>query len=350
MIEPQKLEEIMKRPEAFRLEPKSQVLTVMFIDIVGFSSMAERESPAAVFSQLRELLGMAADMVHKSGGVVDRSLGDGLLCFFGYEFQTSNEYTVNHAEAALKCAAEIQRESLKRDFSAVESGLQAFPLRIGINTGEVYAGDLGGGGKIDFTIIGHSVNFAQRLESACENYRVMCGPSTKDFLPAESQLRAELSKKLINIKHHSELIESYEYDPNHNNFEGRQRLKQLCRKLDVGVRDEVRWPVTPKTEILVAGEFGKGQVTNFSFSGLEINADAYIGKGAVINFEFKTPDGSFEAELKRRGITQITAEVRWSWREGEASHRLGLLFKNISPESKDIIFNYIRETSLAKAN
>ena len=343
MIEPEKLEQIMKNPDQFRLEPKSQVLTVMFIDIVGFSTMAEHESPAQVFKRLRELLGLASDLVHKSGGVIDRSLGDGLLCFFGYQFNISTDYPSNHAEDAMKCAAAIQNEILRRDLLAMNSGDIIFPLRIGVNTGEVYVGDLGAGHKIDFTIIGHSVNFAQRLESACENYRVMCGPATKDFLDQNSKIKLGTTRKHIAIKHHTELVEAYEFDPYYGDPEKQQNRKLLCRKIDQSSRGDMRWPANPDSEIKISGSFGEGVVANFSRSGLEIASTIYIGKGAVINFAFLTDDNKLEQLLKAEGVMELTAEIRWSWKEADEAYRLGLMFKNQSDEIKASTFKIIRQ-------
>ncbi|MGZ3691660.1 MAG: adenylate/guanylate cyclase domain-containing protein [Pseudobdellovibrio sp.] len=344
MIEPEKLNQLMQNPELFRLEPRNENLTVMFIDIVGFSTMAEQESPAEVFKHLRELLGLASDIVHKSGGIIDRSLGDGLLCFFGYQFEQIASVQSNHAEDALNCAARIQTEILKRDLAAIEKGGVIFPMRIGINTGEVYVGDLGGGHKIDFTIIGHSVNFAQRLESACENYRVMCGAATRDFVRSDSSFKLGLVRKYISIKHHAELVESYEFDPFQHEPELQQKQKLLSRKINQSQRDDTRWPAPHNLMIRFAGNLGKGYVTNFSRSGLEIKSEAYIGKGAIVNFEFILQEKNTENAFKSSSIGEISAEVRWSWKDGDSS-RLGLKFKNQSEDAKEIILETIRKIS-----
>ena len=286
-------------------------------------------------------MGLASYIVHKSGGIIDRSLGDGLLCFFGYQYELNATSSTTHAEQAMNCAATIQAEILKRDFLAMNLGGTIFPLRIGINTGEVYAGDLGGGHKIDFTIIGHSVNFAQRLESACENYRVMCGPATHDSLELNSSLKRSLTRKYIAIKHHAELVEAYEFDPFFQDAEAQTSQKTLCRKLDKSSRIDVRWPVNPNLEIKIKGSFGEGLVINFSQSGLEIKSKTYIGKGAHINFVFSTPDNKLADHLKSGGIIEATAEVRWSWNQ-DGAFRLGLKFKNQSREQQAVILQCLR--------
>ncbi len=160
MVGPQKLKQLLSLKSRLSLPPQNQVLTILFIDIVGFSVAAERESPSVIFGHLRTILSHISEIVHESGGIIDRSLGDGLLCFFGYKYESDGTEDDRHAEKALNCALRIQREILNKDLQALKDGSIIFPLRIGVNTGEVYIGDLGGKNRIDFTIIGHAVNFA----------------------------------------------------------------------------------------------------------------------------------------------------------------------------------------------
>lgn len=345
MIENKKLKEIMNHPDKFRLEPKNQVVTVIFIDIVGFSSLAERESPAVVFKHLRDLLALVSDIVHQCGGITDRSLGDGLLCFFGYQFELNSVSTTTHAEQAMNCAVKIQNEILKRDLLALNSGSPIFPLRIGVNTGEVYIGDLGGSHKIDFTIIGHCVNVAQRMENACENYHIMCGPTTHDGLDQKNLLFGSLMQKYVAVKHHAELVEAYELDPFFDDVEAQKNRDLLCRKIDKASRIEMRWPVAADTRIRVKGEWGEGLITNFSLSGLEIRTEKYIGKGAVLTSAIFSEDGNLEKILKESNVEFLTAEVRWSRHDDEA-FRLGLKFKNLNEEQKNSLLSCFRAKAL----
>src|SRR5690606_11738912 len=70
--------------DGVKVEPSSQELTVMFVDVVGFSLSAERMDPPTVFRRLRELLIEMTTVVHQHGGIIDKVLGDGFLAFFGY--------------------------------------------------------------------------------------------------------------------------------------------------------------------------------------------------------------------------------------------------------------------------
>src|SRR5690606_6374571 len=104
------------------------------------------------------------------GGYVDRTLGDGMLCVFGYSAEGGPGESQYHADQALTCAAAIQRKNIQRILDARSTGDAVFPLRIGINTAGVFIGNLGDSVNSDFTVIGNGVNFASRLEHSCDRH------------------------------------------------------------------------------------------------------------------------------------------------------------------------------------
>ena len=160
-----KLNEILKHPSQLDLQPTGKVLTIMFVDIVGFSLASESHNAQDVFSHLRSLMRRLGHTVQEYGGVVDKTLGDGLMCFFGYSFD-GTEAAENHAEQALSCAVKIQQDNARHNIAAFENAEPVYPLRIGLNTAQVYVGDLGSTRNIDLTVIGPGVNLAKRLEEA----------------------------------------------------------------------------------------------------------------------------------------------------------------------------------------
>src|SRR5690606_38021340 len=138
---------------------------------------------------------------------------------------------------------------------------------IGINSDEVYIGDLGDSRKVDFTLIGNGVNFAQRLEAACDPYSILIGASCKDAIFDPDHLNVRLVKKYIQIKHHDDLREAWEIDPFVDR--SRERTKALNAFRDyVGIsRIETRWLVPDDMRIDIETSFGKGHLVNFSESG-----------------------------------------------------------------------------------
>ena len=127
-------------------------VTVMFVDIRDFTPFAEANSAEDVVARLNALFEIVVPAVVDAGGHVNKFLGDGALAVFG----APNDLA-DHADAAVSAAVLIQRLVEQRFEGALRIG-------IGINTGVVIAGTIGGAGKLEFTLIGDTVNVAARVE------------------------------------------------------------------------------------------------------------------------------------------------------------------------------------------
>jgi adenylate cyclase len=127
-------------------------VTVMFVDIRDFTPFAEANTAEDTVSRLNALFEIVVPTVVDAGGHVNKFLGDGALAVFG----APNDLA-NHADAAVSAAVLIHRLVAERFGGALRIG-------IGINTGLVIAGTIGGGGKLEFTLIGDIVNVAARVE------------------------------------------------------------------------------------------------------------------------------------------------------------------------------------------
>jgi adenylate cyclase len=139
--------------EGTRLEGQVRDVTVAFIDIRGFTTFAEQSSASEVFALLNEFYGVIVPVIERYGGHANAFQGDGLLAVFGAPSDLEH-----HADAALTAAIEIARE-VRQHFG------QDLQLGIGINSGPVVIGTLGGGGRATFTVIGDAVNTASRVEA-----------------------------------------------------------------------------------------------------------------------------------------------------------------------------------------
>ena len=129
-----------------------RAVTVMFIDIRDFTPFAEANTAEDTVSRLNALFEIVVPAVVGAGGHVNKFLGDGALTVFG----APNDL-VDHADAAVRAAVLIHRLVAERFGQELRIG-------IGINTGVVIAGAIGGGGKLEFTLIGDTVNVAARVE------------------------------------------------------------------------------------------------------------------------------------------------------------------------------------------
>jgi adenylate cyclase len=127
-------------------------VTVMFVDVRDFTPFAEANTAEDTVSRLNALFEIVVPAVVDAGGHVNKFLGDGALAVFG----APNGLT-DHADAAVSAAVLIQRLVAERFYATLRIG-------IGINTGVVIAGTIGGGGKLEFTLIGDTMNVAARVE------------------------------------------------------------------------------------------------------------------------------------------------------------------------------------------
>jgi class 3 adenylate cyclase len=127
-------------------------VTVLFLDIRDFTSLADRSAPPEVVSYLSEFFGLVVPIVRKHRGHANKLLGDGLLAVFGAPLELER-----HADHAVQAAGEI----VEQVHQSYDGGLR---LGIGVHTGDVVAGTIGGGGKLDYTLIGDAVNVAARVQ------------------------------------------------------------------------------------------------------------------------------------------------------------------------------------------
>ncbi len=129
-------------------------VTLMFVDVRSFTAFAERLRPIEVVTALNRLFERIVPLVHRHGGHVDKYVGDGLLAVFG----APRRYA-DHADRALRAALEIA-DAVHEEFGT------ALSVGIGLNSGPVVAGNVGGAGRLEFSVIGDAVNIAARVESA----------------------------------------------------------------------------------------------------------------------------------------------------------------------------------------
>lgn len=142
------------------LLPSSKELTIMFSDISGFTSWSSDKSPKLVHSFLNEYLELMASIIFKNSGTVDKFMGDGILAFFGDPIDLKD-----HRACALNAALQMQ-EAVKDNCERWKDQYSVdLKVRVGINSGKVIVGNLGNNTRIEYTVIGASVNLAQRFES-----------------------------------------------------------------------------------------------------------------------------------------------------------------------------------------
>ncbi len=167
------VEKILENPDRIRLGGESQTATVLFSDIRGFTHMAETLAPHMVVEQLNEYFTEMTELIFENGGTLDKYLGDGLMAVFGAPI-THRDDSLRAVKTAVDMKLELQ--TLNRGWEA--RGLPPFHIGIGIATGSVTAGNVGSLRRMDYTVIGDTVNVASRLCSAAGSGQILISEST----------------------------------------------------------------------------------------------------------------------------------------------------------------------------
>lgn len=144
------LKELLKDPNKLRLTSKEYEITVLFLDIRGFTAFSEKKSPAIVVTRLNELLDIVTKVIIQHDGTVDKYIGDAVMAFWGAPSADKKQAT-KACKAAIEICKKIEKET-------------DFKVGIGINFGKAIIGNIGSSKRFDYTAIGDTVNTASRIE------------------------------------------------------------------------------------------------------------------------------------------------------------------------------------------
>jgi class 3 adenylate cyclase len=199
-LPPEVAELVEASPSALSLREELEA-TILFSDIRGFSSLAERLPPQEVAEVVGRHLTAMVEVVTSHGGVLDKFAGDAVMAVFG-----APRPATDHARRALGCAAAMQRRQVALNDAAEHTGLPTFQIGIGVNTGTVVAGTLGGPGRLDYTVLGDAVNIAQRLQSEAVGGEILASAVTVRQSGTDQAEPAGLK----HLKGRQELVEVYQ--------------------------------------------------------------------------------------------------------------------------------------------
>jgi class 3 adenylate cyclase/DNA-binding NarL/FixJ family response regulator len=177
---PQQLADRLATHPDTAIEPQEVEVSVLFSDIRGFSTLAERMSARDIAAVVGRHLSAMAEVVAEHGGTIDKFQGDAVMAVFG-----APDPLPGHAERALRCA--ISMQARQRELNADGWGVEGLPelgVGIGVNTGSVIAGTVGGGGRLEYTVVGDAVNIASRLQSEAGAGEIVATDATISAAPA----------------------------------------------------------------------------------------------------------------------------------------------------------------------
>ncbi len=195
---PAVVDQILKSSQSIEspaLQAQRSEITVLFADISGFTRMSEGMEPLRLANILNRTFEALTEQIFARGGTLDKYIGDAIMAFFG-----APQPDADHPRLAVEAAIAMQ-EALKFMNENRPEGYPELRMRIGINSGEAFAGDIGCEKRMDYTVMGSTVNLASRLESAVAKAgQIVVGPRTAELLGTDSLVKLA-PVALKNIEH-----------------------------------------------------------------------------------------------------------------------------------------------------
>jgi adenylate cyclase len=180
-LSPAILAEVLKDPDALKLGGEKRIMTALFSDIRGFTSISEKLDPQDLVQLLNEYLTAMTDIVHEHEGVLDKYMGDAIMAWWGAPTDQPD-----HARRG--CLTALQMRTTLKEMQKMwdARGVPSLDMGVGLNTGPMVYGNTGSHERFDFTVLGDAVNLASRLEGANKEYgsSVIISASTLEQLQA----------------------------------------------------------------------------------------------------------------------------------------------------------------------
>lgn len=164
-LAPTIIEQIMNDPSKLRLGGERLVCTAFFSDVAGFSSFSEKLTPEELVALLNQYLTEMTNIILRYEGTVDKYEGDAIIAIFGAPINYAD-----HAKRACYVSIDMQKLMVQMRKKWAEEGRQQLHMRIGLNTGPMVVGNMGSIQRMDYTMMGDTVNLASRLEGANKPY------------------------------------------------------------------------------------------------------------------------------------------------------------------------------------
>lgn len=171
------VDDILRAPGRIKLGGERQVVTVLFADVRGFTTLSESSSPEMIVNLLNRYFSLVSEIIFRHGGTLDKYIGDGLMAMFGAPYVSERD-----AVKAVRAAVDMQRVLIDFNQELTDLGLPNIAVGIGINTGPAIVGYIGSETRLDYTAIGDTVNTAARLESNAGPGQIIVSETTMQAL------------------------------------------------------------------------------------------------------------------------------------------------------------------------
>ena len=178
--------------------------SLLFSDIKGFTRFTEANPDWKMVQMLNQYHSAMTAVVDKYDGILDKFMGDGIMVVFLYQGEGDN-----HGLRAVQCGIDMQEEVGRLDSEWVEQGLGNLSIRVGVNTGEVISGSIGSSTRMDYTVVGDTVNVASRLETNGSPGTILLSDTAYDRI--EGLLEA-VRLEPITVKNRVQPVQVYSID------------------------------------------------------------------------------------------------------------------------------------------
>src|SRR3982750_767616 len=185
------VKEILENPDSYysSLRGVRVPVTILFSDLIGFTTLSEKADPEVLVTQLNEYLSRMTSVIFNNGGTLDKFIGDAIMAVWG---NVRSLGTAQDAKSSARAALGMRRELKQLNQAWREQGQMGLGMGIGVNHGEVIVGNIGSQQRMDPTVIGDAVNLASRLEALTRTYGVdiLIGPTATELVGDEFYLRS----------------------------------------------------------------------------------------------------------------------------------------------------------------
>ena len=198
------MKNVVQNIDDIKLGGKRANVTVLFADIRGFTSMSEKMSAEDVSKILNEYFSEIEPIITKYNGVINKFIGDAVMAIFGEPIQD-----LNHPVNAVKCAYEMLKKVNQLQDKWLFEGKPKIEIGIGINTGDAFVGNIGSETRLEYTVIGDTVNLASRIESYNKVYKTnfLISSSTYSYV---SSIADVIKISEVQIRGKSKKMDIYE--------------------------------------------------------------------------------------------------------------------------------------------
>jgi adenylate cyclase len=203
-VAPAVVHNILKHPDNLRLGGERRIISILFTDIRGFTSLSENLPPEKVVNLLHDFLNPMSNIIIEHGGTIDKYIGDAIMALFGAPLDLA-DHPHRACRTALSMVAALKE--LGQEWAA--QGRPHFRMGVGINSGEVAVGNMGSDRLFDYTAVGDNVNLASRLEGLNKYYGtdILLSKATAHSLAGDFIIRPVDLVQVKGKAHHLEVFE-----------------------------------------------------------------------------------------------------------------------------------------------